>query len=171
MTDIAIELDTSGSFLDADLVIEGNDLKIDESLETAVIVSIFSDARVTKEELGSPANDDASLRGWWGDMFPPVENDVVLGSKFWLLQRGKITRQVLLSVQQSMKEALQWMIEDDIAETVEVLVERDSRNIGQVNIGVFITRKFVDPTLYDFIWDGQRLKRGFGHAVFTPNPN
>ncbi len=166
MSDIALELfDTDGVF-EGDIIIDGNDLKQDDSLETAVLISIFSDARVTKAEM-SPAlapqitEPRLDFRGWWGNEFPDAENDPGIGSKVWLLERSKITQQLLLSLEDSIEASLKWLIEDNIAQSVTASAEILNKVAGHVGITVRIERKFGDPSLFSFVWDGQRVKRGF----------
>ena len=79
--DLALSFDNEAGI--GDLVIENDDLKIDEGLETAVLISLYTDARVSDEEL--PA-EEAQKRGWWGDIYPDIPNDQI-GSKLWLKAR------------------------------------------------------------------------------------
>lgn len=119
MSDLALKY--CGRFFDIEVA--KNDITKDDGLETAVIISLFTDRRVGIEELPPLETDRA---GWWGDMFPEIENDEI-GSKLWLLMREKQTNQTLSRVVEYCKEALQWMIEDGIAESVEVSAEYPER--------------------------------------------
>jgi len=118
-TDIKISWDIG--LMEGDFGFEDNDLEKDEGLETAAIVSLFTDAR---------ANDDDPLpditrgnRGWWGDLVSDIEDDKI-GSKLWLLEREKTTEEVLERAKQYITEALRWMIDDGITKRVDVEVER-----------------------------------------------
>jgi phage gp46-like protein len=93
-------------------------LDTDDGLETAVVLSLFTDAR---------ANDDDQLpagqtdrRGWWGDAYAPVEGDRI-GSRLWLLRRSKQLQSSLNEAREYAEEALAWMVEDGVAQRVEVV--------------------------------------------------
>lgn len=128
MVDLLLEIGRDG----ADLVIEGGDLKRDEGLATPTVVSIFSDARAEDSEL-PPL--ETNPRGWWA-----TEADDPFGSKLWLAYRGKITDANLELVRSSIVEALQWVVNDGIAEGVEVSVERGGPQDGRVDLGVELVR-------------------------------
>ncbi len=108
--------------MEGDLSIEDGDLESDDGLETAVIISLFTDRRARDDdELPDPNNPDR--RGWWGDLVAEVADDQI-GSRLWLLERSKTTPDVLVKAKEYAEEALSWMIEDDVAKKIEVEVER-----------------------------------------------
>ena len=74
--------------LEADLLLEAGDLARELTLRTAVMTSLFSDRRGTRQEVDRFGDSDP--RGWWGDLLAPVEGDA-WGSKLWLLEREKQT--------------------------------------------------------------------------------
>jgi len=111
--DIYMEFDTVS--LDGDLVIENGDLKREEGLSTAVMISLFTDARADD----SDPYDNNDRKGWWGDLVSEVDGDNI-GSKLYLLDRSKITDETTVNAKQYIIDALQWMIEDEVAESVEV---------------------------------------------------
>lgn len=130
MSDLALKY--RGRFFDIEVA--KNDISMDEGIETAVIISLFTDRRVGIEELPPLETDRA---GWWGDMFSEIENDEI-GSKLWLLMREKQTAQTLARVIEYCKEALQWMIEDGIAESVEVEASYPERE--RLSLGISIQK-------------------------------
>lgn len=83
-------------------------------LETAVLLSLFTDARAEMEEL----KPDTDLRGWWAEQF--FDEADVWGSKIWLLETRKATTAALLDAQSWAEASLHWMIIDGIARKVEV---------------------------------------------------
>lgn len=117
-----------------DLVLEKNDLAMDDGLQTAVALSLFTDRRVTEEELPAGETDK---RGWWGDLFSDIAGDLT-GSRLWLLKREKQTEEVRRRALEYAKEALQWMIEDGVAQGVEVTAEWIGT--GFLGLGVTIQR-------------------------------
>ena len=112
MSDLALQY--KGDFFD--LIIEKDDLKLDDGLQSAVIVSLFSDHRVVIDELNFPDTDRA---GWWGDLFSEVDQDQI-GSKLWLLIREKRTEVTRTRFIEYCKQALTWMTEDGVADSVSV---------------------------------------------------
>jgi phage gp46-like protein len=119
MTDIALVFDPAT--LTADMALAGNDLATDDGVMTAVVVSLFSDARA---EPGDAIPDGTSdPRGWWADNADPPMGGIPgrrLGSKLWLLRRAKQTTETLTLAKRYAADALQWMLDDGIATAVTV---------------------------------------------------
>jgi phage gp46-like protein len=138
------------------LKLEDGDLAEDKTLETAVAISLFTNRRITDAEL--PAGIE-SKQGWWGDLFPPVEDDQI-GSKLWLLERGKITNGTLAAVETYAIEALNWMIEDGVAATVEASADFVEGSTDRIQLAVTITRPTGEADVFSLIWDEQELRRG-----------
>ncbi len=90
---------------------------IDEGLRTAVIISLFTDRRASASDAIPDGTDDR--RGWWGDIYPDVEGDLI-GCRLWLLDREKDLPSRLRLAETYAREGLAWMIEDSVAKTVEV---------------------------------------------------
>lgn len=89
------------------------------ALHRAVVVSLFTWRRAGPDD---PV-DDAEHYGWWGDTFPRVGGDRI-GSRLWLLRRRSITPQTLRDAEFYVREALQWLLADEVAERLDVTVER-----------------------------------------------
>jgi len=100
-----------------DVLLDGADLAKDDGLRTAILVSLFTDARAHEDDV-LPAND-GNRRGHWADSF----NEQSLGSRLWLLEREKSTSEVLKRAKKYAEEALQWLIDDDIAESINVTTD------------------------------------------------
>jgi phage gp46-like protein len=97
----------------------GGHLETDPSLRTCVLISLLTEARANAEDL--PAGQ--SLGGWWGDSYPDVPG-YKLGGRVWVLARGRATPETLILIEQAARAALQWMIDDGIAESVQVTTTR-----------------------------------------------
>lgn len=134
-------------------VLENGDLVADEGIETAVLISLFTDHRVTESELPPDTTDK---KGWWGDMFPQVNNDQI-GSKLWTLSRSKVTEQTLAAVETFAIDALQWMIEDGVATNIEATAEMD--DLRRIGLSVTIKRPAGNQNRFNLIWDQQELIR------------
>ncbi len=155
-----IKLDTQDG-LSFDITMDKNDLALDDTLKRAIIISLFTDRRVTIDELpvGSrseavDAHGENDRRGWWGDALND-DNDLI-GSKLWTLNREKITQEVLGRAKRYCEEALLWLTDDQIAESVTVFVERSG--LTQLSIGIEIKRPQSEGDRikyrFGFIWDG-----------------
>lgn len=101
----------------ADLALQGFDLAVDDGLETAVILSLFSDARARDDDKLPPGHVDR--RGWWAEAYLPEENDE-FGSRLWLLRSSKQLQASLNEARQIAEEALAWLVADGVASKVEV---------------------------------------------------
>ncbi len=114
--DIALILETGTP--GADIGITSPGLTIDKDLQTAVIISLFAN------RLAEPDDDiDGDDRqGWWGDTYATV-NGSRIGSRLWELRRSKQLQSVANLAKQYCLEALQWLIDDQVASSVEVEAE------------------------------------------------
>lgn len=97
-----------------DIVLAAGDLVPDEGLASAVLISLFTDARAP--QLSELPQGETSLRGWWGDL-----GQRITGSLLWLIQREKTLPEVALRAQEYAETALAWMIADGVAESVTVV--------------------------------------------------
>ena len=100
-----------------DWSLSGIDLASDDTIETAVILSLFTDARADPAD-ALPAGE-TDRRGWWGDAVPEVEGDC-WGSRLWLLAREKQTQETLARAREYAREALSWLLEDGHATRIDV---------------------------------------------------
>ena len=108
MPDIALAWNNSIGA--GDICIVGADLGNDDGLETAVLLSLFTDRRVRPEELPPGVS---WRRGWWGDGLNDDQDQT--GSKLWLLHRAKRTPDLLVRARGYASEALAWLVGDGVA--------------------------------------------------------
>ncbi|KQN00575.1 phage GP46 family protein [Sphingomonas sp. Leaf25] len=87
-------------------LVEGNDL------QTAVLISLFSDAVAADDDVITDRSGDP--RGWWAG---PI------GSKLWLRARSRVTPQLPALVKDDIEQALAWLIEDRVLSAIDVEVE------------------------------------------------
>lgn len=144
MTDIRLHQTAAGLF---DAAVVQNDIETDDGLETAVIVSLFCNRRCTADELPPEAQ---SREGWWGDVVESGNDEI--GSKLWLLRREKITSETMQRAREYSEEALQWFVDDGIAEDISVEVER--KGLYQATIHIDIRRPGEQKTRrYSYLWN------------------
>lgn len=155
MTDLALSWNADAAV--ADLLLTGGQLATDDGMRTAILISLFTDAR---------ADDDAALpeegserRGWWGDVHAKDAGPQAgtardrnrIGSLLWLLSRSKITNAVLQQAHQSVTQSLEWLVRDGIAASVAAVVTAQGSHMA---IAVSVTRPDgPDRQRFDFVWD------------------
>lgn len=100
---------------EADFELDNGDLIREEGLGTAVIISLFTDRRADD----SDPYENNDKRGWWGDLTSDIEGDQT-GSKLYLLKRADSSQKNVILTKQYSYEALEWMIEDGVASSVDV---------------------------------------------------
>lgn len=138
---------------EADLSMIDNDLASDPGLETAVILSLFTDRRAQEDDV-PPSGDPDDRRGWWGDEFNDVEGDRY-GSRLWLLDRSKRTNEVARLAEEYSREALAWMIEDKVAASIDIAIDISRRDA--MGIAVTLQRPGREAISFRFAraWDAQ----------------
>lgn len=129
------------------------DLESDNGLETAVIISLFTDRRAKVDDI-LPDPNNLDRRGWWGDLASPdVEGDQI-GSRLWLLNREKTLESVLVRAKEYAEESLQWFLEDGAAKKIEVETERQGTpGNDRLAIGGRIFKP--DGTVFPFNFEAQ----------------
>lgn len=134
-----------------DWQVSGASLDEDDGLETAVVISLFTD-RLADEGDAIPGGS-GHRRGWWGDAYADVAGDRI-GSRLWLLSREKQLQEVLVRAEQYSREALQWLIDDGVARAVSVSAE--IVRSGVLGLAVEITRagKAVSRYRFESFWKG-----------------
>jgi phage gp46-like protein len=128
----------------ADWLLQQPSLSGDDGLDTAVILSLFTDARAKE---GDDVPDPTDLRGWWGDAFAAKTGDR-FGSRLWLLGRRKQLPATLSEARGYAEEALAWMVKDGIASRVEVdaFIPRDE----MLGLAIAIYKPNGDPVRFRF---------------------
>lgn len=136
----------------------------DDGLETAIILSLFTDRRAADDDELPDGTDDR--RGWWGDAHPEVPGDA-FGSRLWLLFREKDMQSAVNRAREYTEEALAWLVDDGVARRVVVVtgwVDRisgalsETRTItsraGVLGIGVTVYRPNTPPEKfrYEAFW-------------------
>lgn len=89
---------------------DAHDLVKGDDIETAVLISLFSDRLADKDDV----TDDGNRQGWWGD----TGEDVLLGSRLWLLNRSPLSRAVARKSEVYAEEALAWLVSDGVLSSV-----------------------------------------------------
>ncbi len=134
----------------ADINMADRDLERDPTLETATLVSLFTDKRARVEDITPDRNEDR--RGWFGDA-PAlnIDNDED-GSWLWLLYRSKTLDEVLTNAVEYAQEALAWMISDGLAERTETEAVRGEADHLLLTVRIYRPGT-VNPELYRYYYN------------------
>ncbi|NBB17560.1 hypothetical protein GVN21_19535 [Caulobacter sp. SLTY] len=131
-----------------DLVVAAPGGELDSALATAVLISLFTDARADPDD--AMPYEGADRRGWWGDYAPVVEGDRI-GSKLWTLARGKRRPEDIRKARDFSQAALDWMVADGVAGAVAV--EAEAYGDSGIAIGVIITKPDGSNVRFDHLWN------------------
>jgi phage gp46-like protein len=136
-----------------DWTLAAGDLQTGQDLETACLVSLFTDKLATPDFV--PTDGSSDRRGWWADPY----NDQPLGSNLWQLERAKKTRDTLGLAQRYAAEALQWLVDDGVAKEIVVNTAWLGAAIGStlLGIGIAIVKPDGSVTRFTFGWAWQSL--------------
>ena len=121
----------------------------DLGLDTAVIISLFTDRRAEDDD--DLPDENGGRRGWWGDALLDDAGDQI-GSRLWLLHRELQTSETLNRAKEYVEEALAWITTKGVAQavTVDCWWER----AGMLGIHVVIREPGgvkLDRT-YEYVW-------------------
>ncbi len=142
MQDILIRANSDGLY---DFVIDGNEFASAGGFETAIPVSLFTDARAPAALVAEPQN----RRGWIGNLMTAATLRQ-LGSILWVLDQTRITQETLNVARLAAQDAFQWMIDDGVALGVLIDLTRSSQT------GIIITIQVTDTSnvvsRYQTLW-------------------
>jgi len=133
-----IEIDTNG------------DLKGSNSIDTAVLMSLFTDKRADASEI----RDSKERRGWWGNLFNDNE-DYEIGSKLWLsTNQGRLTDDTLNAINSQALNCLVWMKEDNIVDDIKVSSNIIGNEQVRLNLKFIIGSNIINK--YFILWENSR---------------
>tara|TARA_R110000782_G_scaffold79108_3_gene157290 strand:+ start:49 stop:495 length:447 start_codon:yes stop_codon:yes gene_type:complete len=136
--DLKFTQDTSGKW---HLDTENGDLTKTDSLDTAVYISLFGEKRASVSQVGEPT----LRKGHFSNEFSNVEG-YQKGCLFWLYtSQAPLTDRTLTLINDSVKNGLQWMVEDKIITKVKSSVTKVSNG---VNVKVELINDFDKDSIY-----------------------
>ncbi len=103
-------LSTTNTYYDFNLTSDGQ-IEVDDFFDTALLYSLLGEKRADDSEISSPELQ----RGWIGNENRDFEN----GSKLWLYSQASLTRTILNNVSDAAFDALQWLVEDGLAVSID----------------------------------------------------
>ncbi|APJ03945.1 phage GP46 family protein [Silvanigrella aquatica] len=119
MKDISFIYDKKQRCFDLNML--GSEIQFEETLQTGVSLSLFTDAKVDEFEIP----DGKENRGFWADVLDG-ENT---GSKLWLILRSKNKIDVPKSAEEYCKKALFWLIEDKLVDNIDCTAKIEKNNL------------------------------------------
>ena len=140
MLDVALIWNNRSGSADFDLV--NGDLATDPGLQTALIISLFSDRLAAAGDVLPDNSSDR--RGFWGDL--PVDPAAqaagpsaadLTGSRLWLLDRALQTQETLRLAESYAEEALAWMVSDGVVGRVTALASFTGAGRMQLLVTLF----------------------------------
>jgi phage gp46-like protein len=155
MTDIALVWNQALGR--ADIAMSGPDLQMDDTLQTEIIIRLFSDRLAGPGDTIPDSSGDP--RGWWGDAPLPTDPSGtaqdLTGSKFWLYVRALQTPETLNEFVAAANEALQPMVAAGEADSITVS-------------GAYPQLGWIELTI-DVVWRGVAVTYVF-NVPLSPTP-
>ena len=126
---------------EGDVVSLDSALLTDDSLTNAIVISLFTDARVDNQ------------RGWWGNDFNQnEERQVEMGSRLWTLARSKQLADVLDDAQAYAEQALQWLIDDGHALAIDVMATNPEQSVLLLSVVVTLPNGQTEQRMFSAVW-------------------
>ena len=128
-----------------DFEIANGDFVMTNGLDTALIISLFADARADNSEVPVPI----LRRGWWGDLvsdYPTYQT----GSKLWLLNQARSNLETLNLSKTYMQNSLSWLTDDKLASKINVDAAFTTNGIG-LQVTIYTPQNQVNNYAYN-LW-------------------
>ena len=136
------------------VVLQEHALGLDDTLQTAVIISLFSDRRAGRDVV--LPRGQADRRGWCGDEF--AKSPDPWGSLLWTCYFTKTTVDKLEEARFAAWEALQWMVAEGLAQRISVTALWAGENADRLALRPQIWQDDGDMPIYDVLW-GTTLRK------------
>lgn len=131
--------------MELDLVVKNSEIQVDESLKSAVLISLFTDARCEKTEL---PEGELSQRGYFGDAIFGEQT----GSKLWLINRSKYSNDTLIKAKEYAKSSLDWLVTDGLAKDVQVEAYFNEQKKMILNVSLFKNNDEIESITVNNLW-------------------
>lgn len=130
----------------------GKSLASGHDLETAVIISLFSDAAAKLDDVIPDGSEDP--RGWWGDVDPKYK----LGSRLWMLYRAKKLPDTLARAKDYTAEAVKWMLDDGVVVRFDITTEWTRKMMLGILVVAF--KRDGSNVALNFSWAWDQIESG-----------
>ena len=112
------------------------DIATDAGLDTACLISLFTDRYDAATQRG----------GWWGDDNP--DSPQLFGSRLWKLSNRKIVSQTLRDAENYAKESLQWLVDDGLLTNLTVAARWEREDGGGYRLKLAVTAVYQKNSHY-----------------------
>lgn len=102
-----------------------------DGFETAIIISLLTDARAASSVVQSPSR----RRGWVGNILT-ADTGRQLGSTLWTFEQARLTDATLNDMSVAAQESLNWMVEDGIAKAVSAVAIQNGTRSVIINVSI-----------------------------------
>lgn len=123
---------------------DGKDFESVEGFETAIGTSIFTDARESEGNV-----PEAFRRGGWSGNILTLKDNFELGSTLWSLI-SRMVQDTFDLASDKTRICLQWMLDDGIADTIEVETTPVNDRQARIQIDLFKNTNLVGR--YTTLW-------------------
>lgn len=130
----------------ADIQMNGARVQTGDDLHTALLISLFTDQVADPSDF-LPDDEKADPRGWWADTY---ENDQI-GSRLWQAFWRVRNQDTLNWARDTAQRALQWMIDDGVAASVDVAPS--FYGSGGLALQIAVTEPSGRVSPYRFVWN------------------
>jgi phage gp46-like protein len=144
ISDIALVVDDYGNF---DIDISDSGEVREYGFDTAIYVSLFTDARATAAQIALPQY----RRGWVGNIVSPV-NGRQLGGMLWLIDQRRLNQSTLNAAIDYARKALAWIVDDGLAQKIDVTGEIVPRQGVALDITITSINGSIDNRYYR-LWE------------------
>ena len=134
-------LNTDAGYYDFSLSSSG-DIATLEFFDTSILYSLFGEKRASADEVVEPSR----RRGWIGNF--TFEN----GSKLWLMEQSRLTRDIMNRIEDESKKALQWLVDDGYAVSIDQVTTTLSGGRLLLNITIRRSRDKIIKKQYN-LWE------------------
>jgi len=141
--DIKMAKNSNGIY---DMAISGGDLQYDQSFDTNIQLSLFTDRRASESEVQQPNK----RRGWFGDVFTTLDG-YQIGSKLWLISQERLTTSTLNKAKAYAQTALQWIVDKGYATRIDIAAIPDNNENIYLTIKILVNNDIVASFTYR-IW-------------------
>lgn len=138
-------------------------LQLEDTLQTAVILSLFTDARAGRDDVLPLGQTD--LRGWVGDEYTGAAATDVWGSRLWLIYVGKASGNVLDLARLYVQQALAWLVREGIASRVDVSAQWVGERQDRLAVRPVIYQPGEVAPVYDVLWGTSYRRAAEGGAA------
>jgi len=142
--DILLEFNKQKEYFDIEL--DGADLESANNLVTSMQIALFTDARSTAED---PVPNS---KGWAGDSLnQPEESNI--GSRLWTVDDEFMTQALLTKLENLARDALQIIIDQQIAKNITIVASFFNKVNGQVLLNIDVEDPNGDTQTFKYVWD------------------